>query len=122
MRVCLLSLVSLIILLQFPQSGFGQEDRPMNAFLNSCLLGVGVGSLLGVASLAVSEDPSARTNHIARGASYGLYAGIGLGLYRAYQLNQEDAINKDGDYSLLFLPQMDGPDLGGRLDLVVQFF
>ncbi len=39
---------------------------------------------MGVASLAFSDDPGSKMNNIARGASLGLYAGIGFGLYVVY--------------------------------------
>lgn len=43
--------------------------------------GTAAGALIGVASLAFTEDPGSKLNNIARGASLGLYAGMGLGLY-----------------------------------------
>lgn len=58
----------------------------MEIFLKSCAYGTAAGALLGLASLAVSEDPSANRGNVARGASLGLYAGIGFGLYTLYGL------------------------------------
>lgn len=55
--------------------------EPMQEFLMSCAYGTLAGALVGVATLAFTEDPSSNLNNIARGASLGLYAGIGLGLY-----------------------------------------
>lgn len=56
----------------------------MTIFLKSCAYGTAGGALLGLATLAVSENPSGKINNVARGASLGLYAGIGFGLYTLY--------------------------------------
>jgi hypothetical protein len=50
----------------------------------SCTYGVMAGTLVGVASLAFTTQPSENLNRVARGASIGLYAGILLGLYVVY--------------------------------------
>jgi drug/metabolite transporter (DMT)-like permease len=56
----------------------------MTVFLKSCAIGTAAGALVGLATVALSENPSDRTGNIARGASLGLYAGIGFGLYTLY--------------------------------------
>lgn len=56
----------------------------MSYFLKSCAYGAAGGAIIGLASVALSEDPDANKGNIARGASLGLYAGIGLGLYSIY--------------------------------------
>ncbi len=56
----------------------------MKDFLISSAYGTAAGALVGVASLAFTDDPGSKLNNIARGASLGLYAGMGLGLYMAY--------------------------------------
>jgi hypothetical protein len=57
----------------------------MTTFLKSCGYGTLAGAALGLASLAVSENPSGKINNVARGASLGLYAGIGYGAYLHYK-------------------------------------
>jgi drug/metabolite transporter (DMT)-like permease len=56
----------------------------MTIFLKSCAYGTAAGAVLGLASLAISENPDGKMSNIARGASLGLYAGIGFGLYTIY--------------------------------------
>jgi hypothetical protein len=56
----------------------------MTIFLKSCAYGTAAGALVGLASLAINENPGGKMNNIARGASLGLYAGIGFGLYSIY--------------------------------------
>jgi hypothetical protein len=50
----------------------------------SCTYGVLAGTLVGAATLAFESKPGDHLNHIARGASFGLYAGILLGFYVVY--------------------------------------
>lgn len=56
----------------------------MRTFLLSCAYGTLIGAAVGLATVAVSDDPSSHSQNIAKGASLGLYAGIGLGLYLDY--------------------------------------
>lgn len=51
----------------------------------ACGYGTLAGALVGVGSVALSENPSEKSMNIARGASLGLYAGIGYGLYQLKQ-------------------------------------
>lgn len=68
----------------FSFSGRAHADNPGREFLMSCTYGVLAGTLVGAASLAFTDKPGDHLNHIARGASFGLYAGILLGLYVVY--------------------------------------
>lgn len=83
-------LLVLIMLPGFVKAGDLQE------FVRSCTYGMIAGALVGTASLAFSEDPSSNLNPIARGASLGLYAGIGIGLYQVNQPNKDSS-----DYVLI---------------------
>jgi hypothetical protein len=74
----LLSVILFSALSFVPQKS---QAEPMKDFLMSCVYGTLSGALVGAATLAFSEDPTSSMNNIARGASLGLYAGIGLGLY-----------------------------------------
>jgi hypothetical protein len=70
---------------------------PEKEFIMSCTYGVLAGTLVGAASLAFVDRPSENLQRVARGASLGLYMGIGLGYYTAYVLpkqleKQEDKI------------------------------
>ena len=59
-------------------AGSGRE------FTTSVIYGTLAGTLVGAATLAFTTDPGGNLNNVARGASYGLYAGILLGLYVTY--------------------------------------
>lgn len=62
----------------------------------SCSYGVLAGTLVGAATLAFSDKPGDNLNKVARGASFGLYAGILLGLYVVYGVpNQEESAIRD---------------------------
>ena len=56
----------------------------MTIFLKSCAYGTVAGAVIGLATLATSENPDGKMSNVARGASLGLYAGIGFGLYTIY--------------------------------------
>ena len=63
--------------------------NPEKEFIMSCTYGVLAGTLVGAASLAFVDRPSENLQSIARGASLGLYLGVGLGYYTAYVLPQQ---------------------------------
>ncbi len=72
------------------------QAEPMREFIMSCSYGVLAGTLVGAATLAFSDKPGDNLNKVARGASFGLYAGILLGLYVVYGVpNQEEASIRD---------------------------
>lgn len=65
-------------------------------FLMSAGYGVLAGTMVGAASLAFSDRPGDNLNRVARGASFGLYAGILLGLYVVYGVpNAEEQAIRD---------------------------
>lgn len=57
------------------------QASEMRTFLLSCAYGAGIGALAGVTALAFSETPNSNLSYITRGASIGLYAGMGIGYY-----------------------------------------
>lgn len=72
------------------------QAEPLRDFIMSCSYGVLAGTLVGAATLAFSDKPGDNLNKVARGASFGLYAGILLGLYVVYGVpNQEEAAIRD---------------------------
>jgi hypothetical protein len=74
--------VLILIISLFSVSSMAIDN--MTIFLKSCAYGTAAGAMLGLASLATSENPSGKMSNVARGASLGLYAGIGFGLYTIY--------------------------------------
>lgn len=77
------------------------EQNQAREFIMSCTYGVLAGTLVGAASLAFVDKPGDNLQRVARGASIGLYAGIGLGYYTVYYLpkqiqkEEEDRLDPD---------------------------
>src|ERR1700722_20222322 len=80
MRMKRLVSLGIIIVLASPfaKANGGKE------FTTSVIYGTLAGTLVGAATLAFTTNPGDNLNNVARGASYGLYAGILLGLYVTY--------------------------------------
>lgn len=57
------------------------KAEELKTFLRSCGYGTLIGAGVGLASLVFEKKPNESYNNIARGASLGLYAGIGVGLF-----------------------------------------
>lgn len=66
-------------------------------FVNSVIYGTLAGTLIGAASLAFTSNPAGNLNAVARGASYGLYSGILLGVYLTYGVPDEDEREENPD-------------------------
>ena len=107
----------LIALLVSTLSGSAMAIDNMTIFLKSCAYGTAAGALVGLATLATSENPDGKMSNIARGASIGLYAGIGFGLYTIYgKKNQSAESDLIGNNPIWFSPiqknqQIDGIQL-----------
>jgi len=71
-------------------------------FMTSVTYGVLAGTLVGAATLAFTKSPGENLNKIARGASLGLYLGIGLGFYVVYGVDdgREDDLGGVGQFKL----------------------
>ncbi len=72
-------------------------------FITASTYGVLTGTLVGVASLAFSDQPGDNLQNVARGASLGLYLGIALGAYVVYGVPSQD--EPEYDESELALPE-----------------
>jgi hypothetical protein len=77
----LLFQLSLVILIIFSLSSSKVWARNLSDFVTTCGYGAVLGAVVGGLSLAFSDHPTDSLNPIARGASYGLYAGIITGVY-----------------------------------------
>lgn len=62
------------------------EASALSQFLRSCAYGTGIGAVLGVVSLALTDKPGDSVGNIAKGASLGLYGGIAYGFYELEQV------------------------------------
>jgi hypothetical protein len=90
-RSRILLLAALLVMSQvFPRHA---KAEPMREFIMSCSYGVLAGTLVGAATLAFSDKPGDNLNKVARGASFGLYAGILLGLYVVYGVPSSEEAN-----------------------------
>ncbi len=91
-----------------PRAFAGAEKE----FIMSCTYGVLAGTLVGAATLAFTKNPGDNLQNVARGASLGLYAGIGLGYYTVYVLpkqlerEQEKVIEGETSEHRSTLPRM----------------
>jgi len=86
----------IVLVCCFSRASFAVDN--MTIFLKSCAYGAAAGAVLGLASLAISENPDGKMSNVARGASLGLYAGIGFGLYTIYGNKRS---NSDADLTAL---------------------
>lgn len=75
----------------------------MTNFLKSCAYGTIGGALVGLATIAASENPNGKINNVSRGASLGLYFGIAYGLYK---IENPDAVKNELDASVWVTPQI----------------
>lgn len=80
------------------------KAAPMRTFLTSCAYGAGAGAVVGLTALAFSDRPSENLSSVVRGASLGLYVGMGVGLYL---ISQPDAAQSAG-LTPWILPTTDG--------------
>lgn len=81
------------------------------SFIRACTFGVLTGALVGTAMLAFEDQPGENLQQIARGASLGLYVGIGLGLWVMYgnpggssEPSNDELLNAIGDGASLEPP------------------
>lgn len=74
----------------------------MRTFLSDCAYGTIGGALVGLATVAISDNPGGKITNVARGASLGLYAGIGYGLY---EINQSQNKNYES-FRIHFEPKI----------------
>lgn len=116
----ILFLISWVLTCQSAYAVDTNSNEKLSVFMTSCAYGTGAGALLGLASLAFVDDPSSKMGNIARGASLGLYAGIGLGFYLVYA-RSNSTTSSDFSFLPIFYPttnkngKMDG--LAGVMDV-----
>lgn len=79
-------LTGLVVVSLISSSAIAQENSGKD-FTTSVIYGTLAGTLVGVATLAFTANPGDNLNNVARGASYGMYAGILLGLYITYGID-----------------------------------
>ncbi|MCC6278611.1 MAG: hypothetical protein IT289_11915 [Oligoflexia bacterium] len=80
----------LIILILFVLIPWNAQAASGKEFTTSVIYGALAGTLVGAATLAFTTNPGDNLNNVARGASYGLYAGILLGVYVSYGLDDDE--------------------------------
>jgi hypothetical protein len=83
------SFISLFLVLSLAASTANAGSSGKN-FMMSVIYGTLAGTLIGAATLAFTSSPSGNLNNVARGASYGLYGGILMGLYINSMDDEED--------------------------------
>lgn len=76
------------------------QAKDLRGFLQNCAWGTITGATIGFVSLVFTDRPSESWSNVAKGASLGLYGGIGYGLY---QLNRE--VKSEGQAEFAIIPQ-----------------
>lgn len=79
----------IVLIVGFLVASVPARANQMSIFLKSAAYGTAAGAVLGLTTLAWSENPTGKMSNVARGASLGLYAGIGFGLYTIYGQSQK---------------------------------
>lgn len=77
----------LVFILIIPRQSLADSSKE---FFTSVIYGTVAGTLVGVATLAFTANPGDNLMNIARGASLGLYAGIILGAYLVYGIDDSE--------------------------------
>ena len=97
----------LVLFFVFSSSAFGQD---LKQFLKSCGYGTLAGAGLGIASLVFEKKPNESYGNIARGASFGLYGGIGYGIYSMQRplAAKDDIVFNEPERLYYVLPTIDG--------------
>lgn len=107
------------------------QNNDMKNFLLACAYGTAGGAAVGLLSVALSDDPDSKLDRVAKGASLGLYAGIGFGLYLIYgeaQTSSQDDYGmktiepKDLSPVWMSLDTHEGKVSGAKVDWVVSNF
>lgn len=70
----------------------GARASELRTVLLSSAYGAGAGALVGVTALAFSDNPGQNLSLVARGASLGLYVGLGVGIYLAAQESKDNGM------------------------------
>lgn len=87
-------LITFFVLIQ-QSSAFGKDLR---GFLQNCAYGTVTGATIGFVSLVFTDKPSDSWSNVAKGASLGLYGGIGYGLY---QLNKDNKAEGQAEFAII---------------------
>lgn len=109
--------IFLILALSLSYSSVKAQE--LKNFLSSCGYGTLAGAGVGLASLVFEKKPNENYNNIARGASFGLYFGIGYGVWLSTQESHSmvDSFSflaspvtkqKEKKFDYLFMPSVDG--------------
>jgi len=103
MKRMLIIMVLGLALCSLPQESQAAPTSSLELVFWDCLLGAGIGALVGTASLAFASHASDHYDHIAKGASIGLICGLAYGAWEIrpmYTLNTTPSGQKDRLYGL----------------------
>jgi Na+/proline symporter len=88
-------LIGVLIFAGISTSSYRAQASSGKEFITSAIYGTLAGTLVGAATLAFTSNPGDNLQNVARGASYGLYAGMILGIYVAYGLSDPEPARLD---------------------------
>lgn len=92
--------ITFVVFTLFSLQSMAFENSQLRTFLVSCGYGTAIGAAVGAGSLAFTDDPGSKLTNIAKGASLGLYAGIGIGIY----LNSKKTLAEESSDVSSFTP------------------
>jgi hypothetical protein len=101
-RVFIIMILGLV-LCSLPQESQAAQSSSLELVFWDCIVGAGIGALVGTASLAFASHPSDHYDHIAKGASIGLLCGLGYGAWELrpmYTSSTNPSGQKDRIYGL----------------------
>ncbi|MCD6569885.1 MAG: hypothetical protein J7L53_04195 [Deltaproteobacteria bacterium] len=100
MKRLIISILLVISLLAIPAQGMA--DSSLKIIFEDTVWGLGIGTLVGAATLAFVDHPSDHLDRLAQGASIGVIGGMCFGLYEISPVfySIKDPIHKDQVYGL----------------------
>lgn len=108
----------LVLFLGLSLNTFALERNKMRTFLVACGYGTAIGAAVGAGSLAFTDDPGSKLSNVAKGASLGLYAGIGIGLYlNSLPTHVEESVESVGVLPVIFPVWKQGKVDGAQVSL-----
>jgi hypothetical protein len=103
MKRVLIIMVLGLALCFLPQESQAASTSSLEVVLWDCVVGAGIGALVGTATLAFANHPSDHYDNIAKGASIGLLCGLAYGVWEIrpmYSINTGPSGQKDRLYGL----------------------
>ncbi len=114
LKVVLLSAALIALPLQQAKAG----DYEVANVMDDALYGAGVGGMVGLGLMLISNSPTSHWDYLTKGIGLGIIAGAGYGVYRS---SRSFAYIEDGDIHLgVPMPEVAWRDTNKGLDMMLQ--